>query len=101
MVDQRTRIRIRSALLGGRAILVTGAGFSKGAVDINGDDLPLGRELAEQIWPIAFGNDPFDDSSSLGEIFRLANRKAGGLLKQHLDLVFTVDRNRLPNRYTE
>ncbi|PKV81182.1 P-loop NTPase [Nocardia fluminea] len=101
MVDQRTSMRIRSALLSGRAVLVTGAGFSKGAMDINGDELPLGRELAEQIWPIAFGTDPFEDSSSLGEVFRLANRKAGGLLKQHLDLVFTVDRNKLPDRYTE
>ncbi|QQG97932.1 hypothetical protein HBE99_14695 [Mycobacteroides chelonae] len=101
MVDQRTKIQIRSTLLTGRAVLVTGAGFSKGAIDKSGLPLPLGRELAEQIWPIAFGNEPFDNSSTLGEIFRLANRKAGGLLKNHLDLVFTVDRENLPDRYTE
>lgn len=101
MVDSRMKIQIHSALLSGRAVLVTGAGFSRGAVDVHGDALPLGRELAEQIWPIAFGNEPFDESSSLGEIFRLANRKAGSLLKQHLDLVFTVDRNALPGRYVE
>jgi hypothetical protein len=101
MVDPRTKVQIRSTLLSGRAVLVTGAGFSRGAVDASGEVLPLGRELAEQIWPIAFGNEPFDDSSTLGEIFRLANRKAGGLLKQHLDLVFTVDRSKLADRYTE
>lgn len=99
MIDRHARARIRSSLLSGRAVLVTGAGFSRAAVDVNGDSLPLGRDLAKQIWPIAFGNEPFDDHSSLGEIFRLANRKAGTLLGRHLEMVFTVDRERLPPRY--
>jgi hypothetical protein len=61
----------------------------------------LGRELAEQIWPIGFGSEAYDKSSALGEIYRLAMRTSGTLLKQHLDLVFTVDRETIPPRYCD
>ncbi|MFI6172339.1 hypothetical protein ACIBCN_36560 [Nocardia sp. NPDC051052] len=78
---------------------MTGAGFSHGAVDRNGHPIPLGRELAEQIWPIAFGDSTFDRSSNLGEVFRLANRKSGTLLRNHLELVLSVDSENIPRRY--
>lgn len=100
-MNSRVKGQVQKALLSGDAILVTGAGFSRAARDSSGDQLPLGRELAMQLWPIAFGDEDFDTNSTLGEIYRLANRKAGGLLRQHLEAVFRVDPKTIPERYTE
>lgn len=93
--------QIIKAIASGNAVLVTGAGFSRGATDKYGDPLPLGLDLAKQIWPIAFGNEPFEEASSLGEIFHIANQKAGGRLKTHLEMALTVDPDNLPERYCD
>lgn len=93
--------QIASALLKGTAILVTGAGFSHGAVDCWGENLPLGRQLAKSIWPIGFGDAPFDQDSTLGEIFRIAQRRSGNALRDQLERLFSVDRSRLPVRYSD
>lgn len=101
MTEPSEADRIRRAIATGNAVLVTGAGFSHGASDKQGDPLPLGRDLAKQIWPIAFGSEPFEEDASLGEIFRLANQKAGGRLRAHLENTLKVDREKLPSRYLD
>lgn len=93
--------QIAGALLKGNAILVTGAGFSHGAIDKYGDPLPLGRDLAKSIWPIAFGDAPYDADSTLGEVFRVAQQRSGNALREQLERVFTVDRSQLPARYVD
>lgn len=79
-------------------MLVTGAGFSAGCTDQDGVGLPVGTRLAEEIWPIAFSGT-YESDNPLGEIFRVARRQNGGLLKEHLERVFTVNPATLPQRY--
>ena len=85
--------------MGGAAILFLGAGFSRGARNLGGAQLPLGRELAEQLWPLAFPGEMFDDASSLGEIFEVARRSAGNATKKLLSDQLLVERASIPTFY--
>lgn len=90
--------RIVTAIMRGDAILVTGAGFSRSLIDSNGDNLPVGKQLAKSIWPIAFGADEIDDTT-LPDVYQAALSKSPTLLRQQLERHFQVDRNAVPERY--
>ena len=45
----------------GKLILFTGAGFSMGATDYSGKNLPSGYGLAKELWEIAFPGEPYFD----------------------------------------
>ncbi|WP_146079647.1 hypothetical protein [Rathayibacter sp. AY2B7] len=87
------------AVLSGEAILLTGAGFSRGLKDLDGDSLPTGFGLAKSIWPIAFGDEAFDDNSSLALIYEASLRASRKLLGEQLERHFRVDRSSIPKRY--
>ncbi|MHA7282545.1 ATP-binding protein [Arthrobacter sp. TMS2-4] len=80
-------------------MLLTGAGFSRGLTDAFGDLLPIGTELSESIWPIAFGDEPFESSTPLSLVYEEALRKSEGLLREQLYRHFTIDRSIMPPRY--
>ena len=94
-------IQLHNIIGSGRAILVTGAGFSANVKDATGHDFPTAGELAKEIWPIAFPNEAFDSGSSLGEIFRVAANTNATRLREHLELCFTADPETIPRRYTD
>ena len=90
---------IVNRIMRGEAILLTGAGFSRGLTDKFGDPLPVGSELAESIWPIAFGDEPFDRDTPLNLVYGEALRVSPTLLGEQLRRHFEVDRDELPRRY--
>ncbi len=91
---------IVNALTKGEAILLTGAGFSRGMTDTYGDPLPLGTELAESIWPIGFGKDEhYSPDADLADVFDAAMATSSVNLRDQLERHFVVDRESLPERY--
>ncbi|MFG6445308.1 hypothetical protein ACFXQA_08515 [Microbacterium sp. P07] len=92
---------IINAIRRGEAVLLTGAGFSRGLTDRFGDPLPIGAELAESLWPIAFGNEPFDDNTALAMVFEESSRNSRTLLGEQLARHFTIDQALMPPRYLD
>lgn len=90
---------IVNAIARGQAVLLTGAGFSRGLTDLEGESLPLGSELAESIWPIAFRDDPFESDTPLSLVYTEALRSSPTLLNDQLNRHFKIDPKRMPDRY--
>lgn len=90
---------IVNAILRREAVLLTGAGFSRALTDEFGDALPTGAELAKSIWPIAFGDEEFDNATDLRLVYSAAKAKSQTLLREQLERLFQVDRNCIPKRY--
>jgi hypothetical protein len=92
---------IVNAIRRGEAVLLTGAGFSRGLTDHFRDPLPVGTELAESIWPIAFPDEPFDPATALAMVYEEALRRSQTLLGEQLGRHFNIDRTLLPERYID
>jgi hypothetical protein len=58
-----------------RIVLMSGAGFSYDAKDKKGRKLPVGSALAREIWDLAFHGEPFDEESSLQDLYQHANTR--------------------------
>ena len=58
--------------------LFTGSGFSMAAKNIGGRGLPSGPGLRELLWPNCFLGDPFEESSTLPDLYDFAMRRAPG-----------------------
>lgn len=82
----------------GTVVLLTGAGFSLGAKDLNGTPLPTGTQYAKELWDICYPGEDFD-SSSLQDIFEQAHRRQPAALRNSLRTRFTVDSASLPDTY--
>ncbi len=98
-MDTTSRQRLASQVSQGRVILFTGAGFSRAATSRAGEPLPLGSELAEKVWAIAFPGQPFERGSGLGEVFEVALRRNRIQLKEMLERCLRTDRKNLPDGY--
>jgi len=98
-MDDNARMFLERSLVNGNAVLFTGAGYSRGAMSTAGLPLPLGWELATALWPIAFPEQPFDDASSLGEIYDVAVRVSPGMTKGLLEHRLRADSNGIPDYY--
>ncbi|HEY6140366.1 MAG TPA: SIR2 family protein [Thermoanaerobaculia bacterium] len=98
-MEQNLRRRLANQFASGEAILFTGAGFSLGARAQGGARLPTVRQLREALWPLAFPNQPFDERSSLADIFDVATRQAGGRVSDLLRSLLTVTTTDLPESY--
>ncbi|MCM3695206.1 P-loop NTPase [Microbacterium oleivorans] len=96
-----TNAPIVNAIRRGEAVLLTGAGFSRGLTDHFGDLLPVGQELAKSIWPIAFPDEPFDAATALAMVYEEALRRSQTLLGEQLGRHFNIDRALLPERYVD
>ncbi|WP_078125188.1 SIR2 family protein [Leptospira alexanderi] len=81
-------------------ILFTGAGFSKATKDYNGKHLPLGEELADELWSQYFKNET-RDRSTLKDIFHHARKKDPKGLTNYLLNRFRVNPNELPPEYED
>ena len=93
-----TIIRQISNKLESGIVLFTGAGFSKDAKDLNGNNLPLGPDLAKEIWSIPFPSDVYD-GSKLSDVYHAARRTQETKLIQYIKSRLTIDSFTLPSWY--
>jgi hypothetical protein len=89
---------LRRQIETGSLILLTGAGFSLGARDIQGRPLPNGAEFARELWRLCYSNEEFD-SSTLQDVFEQAHRRHRTELDESLRKRFSVDSGSLPDWY--
>jgi hypothetical protein len=99
LISDQTRMLLENQMRKGKLVLMTGAGFSAGAVDPAGRPLPVGAALAKEIWKIAFPEKPYEDGSALGDIFAVALVRNKTALQTHLAERLSVDPVRLPDYY--
>ena len=99
-MEENLRQRLANQLASGEAILFTGAGFSLQAYSKVGLTLPTVTQLRHQLWPLAFPGEPFDDRSTLADIFDVANRQAGGRVGDLFKNLLSVVTTNLPEWYS-
>jgi len=80
-------------------ILFTGAGFSSAAKNIRGQDVPMASALRQILWPLCFPGKPFDEASSLPDLYEHARIRHGAELVRLLVQVLTVNADSLPAWY--
>jgi hypothetical protein len=92
-------LRLREQMERAEITLFTGAGFSYGALDYDGQPVPqvddLRREIAELTWP----DDPFDENSTLQDTYAAALVEAKGKLTSHLRKRLSVDPESVTNEH--
>ena len=91
---------LRNRISSGEIVLFTGAGFSRSAKAVDGQELPSSRELRTILWPIAFQAEREDDESSLGDVFDCAVGRSQRLVCETLEGCLRVDPASLPNFYS-
>jgi hypothetical protein len=84
-------VHLRTQLERGRPVLFTGAGFSTGARNLDGEPLPTSRVLSEKIWQLCFPSDGFDDSTTLQDVYQAALAKDPNGLRELLVRKLTVE----------
>jgi Mrp family chromosome partitioning ATPase len=88
---------LRTQFERGRAVLFTGAGFSVGAKNIEGEDLPGAENISRKIWELCFPSDPFDSNAKLQDIYEVALNHRPRDLSDLLTRSLTVDTNSIPD----
>jgi hypothetical protein len=94
----RARKLVRSELSRERAMLFMGAGFSSGALDTSGRTVPLGDELAEELFSMCFPGEE-RDQSALQDLFHHALRHHRDELDELLRARLAVASEKLPEWY--
>lgn len=100
-LDDNSAIFLRRSLENGTAILFTGAGFSRTALNRIGHPIPLGSELRAPLWEVAFPGEPFDPGASLGDVFDAALRTAQSRTRAVLTDWLTTDPAAVPEMYAD
>ncbi len=91
--------RLRSQMSRGEVILFLGAGFSTGAVDAAGKNLPEGGQLTKELWDLAFPGKPFDETTRLGDAYYAGKARNESELRRFIKTRLSVDAERLPEFY--
>ena len=89
---------LRNHFAKGEFVLLTGAGFSVSARDIDGQFLPVGGKLADELYRLCFNKDP-DSSPRLQDAFRVAIDKKKNATVLHLQRRFSVRAGDIPEFY--
>lgn len=90
-LKEQTIRRIASQMGRGELVLFTGAGFSLGAKDVTGAPVPSASELREELWRLAYGDEPLDPATTLGDIFEVLKNKDAPTLTRFLQRRLCVD----------
>lgn len=98
-MEQLLKQRLANQIASGKLILFTGAGFSLAASNKSGNNVAGVSQLRQALWEIAFPDVPFDEESSLGDIYEVAVKRAGGKVGQLLKDLFIIDSKAIPNVY--
>jgi hypothetical protein len=97
-VDDRLFARLESHVGQGRLILFTGAGFSLGASNGQGQRLPTVSDLTRELWEVAFPGEPYEESS-LQDLYEAALVQAKRATVDLLRSRLTVDPGSLSPYY--
>lgn len=87
--DQITQ-RLSDQMARGEVILFTGAGFSFGASDHDGNAIPQVTQLKKEIWELIWPGEDGVDESSLADTYAAALSEAGNRLSQLMRKRLTV-----------
>ncbi|EMJ57171.1 SIR2-like domain protein [Leptospira interrogans serovar Valbuzzi str. Duyster] len=100
MIDEKAILRQIEARLESKIILFTGAGFTLKCKDSQGKSLPLGLDLARELWTLIEGvvRTPYD-GSGLKETFNIVQKKKPRELEYFLNKRFQIDPNTVPEFY--
>jgi hypothetical protein len=98
-LDQNLKARLADQVARGEMILVTGAGFSAAAKGESGQPIPSVEELKRILWSCAFDGNPYDEASSLEELYECAVTQAGKQTQQALETALRVNADSLPEVY--
>lgn len=98
-LDAHTLSRLKSQIASAELVLFTGAGFSTAARDREGRNLPTVLELKRELWALCFPTDPYDDGSSLGDLYDIAARRHPLQLATFLESRLSIDGETLPAFY--
>ena len=98
-ISKESLAYLREQLRQARPMLMTGAGFSAGAKNILGKSIPLGGGLAQELWKLCFPNDPFEENSTLQDLYQHALARHREALAELLLKTFTVSPQSLPDYY--
>ncbi len=98
-INESALARLKSQLARGEIVLFTGAGFSSGAKDRTGLNVPGSTQLAEELWSLSFPDRPFDIAARLGDIVEAARRRNRRGLAAALERRLSVDPASIPDSY--
>lgn len=79
--------------------LFTGAGHSMGAEGISGQNLPSGKRLAQDLWKILYGDEEFDETLPLMDIYQAALKQHLRKVREYFKETFTISADTLPDWY--
>lgn len=82
-----------------KPVLFIGAGFSLEATNTSGHNMPTTGDLRRAIWALCFGNEPFDESNSLQDLYQVARVQHRNQLCDLLRNQLSVDSDSLPDWY--
>ena len=82
--------RLRSQMARAEIILFTGAGFSVGASNRHGQQLPTTTQLKEELWKLCYPDKTHDPTSTLGELFDVAKKRRRAQLITFLESRLSV-----------
>jgi hypothetical protein len=83
----------------GTAILFTGAGFSLSAFNVAGQHLLSTGQLIRELWNICYPGIPFDETTSLKDIYDAALQTNKRALERVIKESFTVNPKKCPTFY--
>jgi hypothetical protein len=89
---------IADALRAGRMRLFTGAGFSNDTLDPDGEPVPTGHQLRQELWDLSFPREP-PDGSTLSDLFEHALRNHPGAVARLLERRLRIDPRSLRARH--
>ena len=84
----------------GLPVLLTGAGFSLGASNHDGQSLPSYKDLQAELWDLCFPGEEFDESS-LQDLYDHAVRRQPKKIEPLLRKLLTVNPETLPSWYRD
>ncbi len=83
----------------GLPVLFAGAGFSTAARNVQGAMIPSYEELKRALWDLCFPGDPFEQNTSLQDLYEHALLRHRSQLTAMMTGLLTVDANSLPDWY--
>lgn len=96
MADARDELA--GVIRSGEAMLFTGAGFSSGARDLDGNRLPDSAQMIRELWSLVFETDGPDDSS-LPDLYDAALLRAPERLAAYVACRLRIGDHPLPRHY--
>ena len=92
---------LRTQFQRAQPILFTGAGFSAAAKNSSGETLPTYAAIQEKLWDVCFPGEPFEEESTLPDLFEHALKRRRNELLSVLKNLLSVDAESLPNWYEQ